>query len=83
MLNGAFAAVAISLLLPHGPFILAGLVKVSGAKRMGPGKHVLLQSYRLYEVFVGNPFFSSSGRHRPRGLTTPHQSISAVVRLEM
>ena len=30
-------------------------------------------------LFVGNRCFSSSGRHRPRGPTTRHQCISAVV----
>ena len=30
-------------------------------------------------VFDGNPCFASSGRHRPRGPTTRHQSISALL----
>ena len=33
-------------------------------------------------LFVGNHCFSSSGRHRPRGPTTRHQSIPAAVHCE-
>ena len=49
---------------PAGPFRLVNAQGREGARG---------------ELLVGNPCYSSSVRHRRRGPTTPHHSISAVV----